>query len=106
MPRNAKVALGETAIFECTPPKGYPEPEVWWTHNDQRVETSAGGRYRLANHNLVITDVGQDDQGKYQCIAKNMMGENNSPPAILKVLGKGTSLETAREEIYLVIKHT
>ena len=87
MPENTRVALGETAVFECIPPRGHPEPVVSWTHNENPVNLN-GGRFKLNGHNLVISDVALQDRGSYRCVARNILGVRDSPPACLKVLGK------------------
>lgn len=38
--------------------------------------------------NLLITNVQTIDEGKYQCIAQNMIGSKESAPAKLTVQGK------------------
>lgn len=86
MPRNTQVALGETATLECAPPKGRPEPTISWNHKGHPVNMN-DGRVKMTGHNLIISDVTHQDEGHYQCIAKNLIGERDSPPAILKVLG-------------------
>lgn len=87
MPENTRVTVGETAMFECMPPRGHPEPVVSWTHNEHRVDLS-GGRFKQNGYNLVISEVRQRDQGQYRCVAHNILGTRESPPAILKVLGE------------------
>ncbi|KAH9414331.1 Roundabout 1, partial [Dermatophagoides pteronyssinus] len=102
MPMNTQIAQGKTAILQCSPPKGRPEPIVYWLHDgkpidlNQRSSTIIGNhnhhqnhhnhRFRLDGTNLIINDVMKDDQGQYQCIAKNMIGIRESPAITLKVL--------------------
>ncbi|XP_022250444.1 roundabout homolog 2-like, partial [Limulus polyphemus] len=84
-PKNTRVAVGETAMLECTPPRGHPEPEVSW-EKDGRLISVGTGRIRMVGQgNLVIENIRQDDEGRYKCIAKNMVGERESPVATLAV---------------------
>ncbi|XP_075586883.1 roundabout homolog 2 isoform X2 [Dermatophagoides farinae] len=85
LPINTQVAQGKTVIMQCSPPKGRPEPNVHWLHDGQKIYMDSG-RFRLDGTNLVINDVMKDDQGQYQCIAKNMIGVRESPAVTLKVL--------------------
>ncbi|XP_076367130.1 roundabout homolog 2-like isoform X3 [Tachypleus tridentatus] len=84
-PKNTRVAVGETAVLECTPPRGHPEPEVSW-EKDGRLISVGTGRIRMGGQgNLVIENIRQDDEGRYKCIARNMVGIRESPVAILAV---------------------
>lgn len=87
MPKNVRVASGETAVLECAPPRGYPEPAISWKRNGEKVNTGTG-RIRLVGiGNLMISEVRPGDEGRYQCIAENMVGVRESPPALLNVQG-------------------
>lgn len=88
-PQHTRVAQGETVLLECGPPKGIPEPTLWWRKNGQKLEVEASKRIRIVDGgNLAIQDVRQTDEGQYQCIAKNLVGVRESATAFLKVHGK------------------
>ena len=44
-PKNKKVVQGETIILECGPPRGHPEPVVYWKKNDQDLDLDSNKRY-------------------------------------------------------------
>ncbi|XP_055704314.1 roundabout homolog 2-like [Phlebotomus papatasi] len=85
-PQNTRVAQGDTALIECGPPKGTPEPRVDWRKNGQKLELENSKRIRIVDGgNLAIQDVRQTDEGQYQCVAKNAAGTRESTAALLKV---------------------
>ncbi|XP_055687324.1 protein sax-3-like [Lutzomyia longipalpis] len=85
-PQNTRVAQGDTALIECGPPKGTPEPKVDWRKNGQKLELENSKRIRIVDGgNLAIQDVRQTDEGQYQCVAKNAAGTRESTAALLKV---------------------
>lgn len=86
-PQSSRVAAGEDIVLECSPPKGVPEPQVFWRKDGQSLGVE--GRLKLVDgYNLAITDTKTNDDGKYQCIAKNTAGVRESAAAVLKVYGK------------------
>lgn len=88
-PTNTRVAQGETALMECGPPRGTPEPIVSWRKNGQTLDMSGSKRIRLVDGgNLAIQDARQSDDGRYQCIVRNPAGVRESAVAFLKVHGK------------------
>ncbi|XP_055637458.1 roundabout homolog 2-like [Toxorhynchites rutilus septentrionalis] len=85
-PQNTRVAQGETALLECGPPKGYPEPVILWRKNGQTMDLSNSKRIRIVDGgNLAIQDARQSDDGRYQCVAKNIVGIRESTVAFLRV---------------------
>ncbi|KAJ8973843.1 hypothetical protein NQ317_016397, partial [Molorchus minor] len=64
-PQSSRVAVGEDIVLECSPPKGTPEPQVFWRKDGQTVTVE--GRLRLVDgYNLAITDTKTSDDGRYQ----------------------------------------
>lgn len=75
--------------MECGPPRGSPEPQVSWRKNGQTLNLSGNKRVRIVDGgNLAIQDVRQSDDGRYQCVVKNVVGTRESSTAFLKVHSK------------------
>lgn len=87
-PHNTRVALGETLLLECGPPRGVPEPSISWRKNGQKLDIESTKRIRIVDGgNLAIQDARPSDEGEYQCIAKNIVGIRESVTAFVKVNG-------------------
>lgn len=97
-PQNTRIAQGDTALLECAPPRGIPEPTVTWKKGGQKLDLEGSKRVRIVDGgNLAIQDARQSDEGQYQCIAKNPVGVRESSLASLKVHGKPTSDSTSNQ---------
>uniref|UniRef100_A0A4W4HRD6 Inactive tyrosine-protein kinase 7 n=1 Tax=Electrophorus electricus TaxID=8005 RepID=A0A4W4HRD6_ELEEL len=57
----------------CRPPRGHPEPEVWWEHAGQRVPTT--GRVYQDGLDLMFRPTKGEDSGTYTCFAQNKAGQ-------------------------------
>lgn len=43
-PQNTRVAAGETALLECGPPRGHPEPVLQWKKNGHTIDLESNKR--------------------------------------------------------------
>ncbi|XP_056617372.1 inactive tyrosine-protein kinase 7 [Triplophysa dalaica] len=59
-------------IVSCDPPRGLPEPEVWW----ERVGVSvlSEGRVYQRDGDLIFNRTDRSDSGVYTCVAQNKAG--------------------------------
>ncbi|KAK1904937.1 Inactive tyrosine-protein kinase 7, partial [Dissostichus eleginoides] len=73
VPKMSKVFTADTLQrVACHPPRGRPEPEVWWERGGQRVPTE--GRVYQDGLNLVFSPTEGGDSGTYTCVAQNRAG--------------------------------
>ncbi|CAG9563525.1 unnamed protein product [Danaus chrysippus] len=85
-PVTSQTAQGETVILECSPPRGSPEPTVYWKKDGQILHFDGDSRMHLVDGgSLVIQDATQTDAGRYQCIARNAAGTRESSVATLRI---------------------
>lgn len=88
------MAQGDVALMECGPPRGSPEPQIIWRKNGQTLNLSGNKRIRIVDGgNLAIQDTRPSDDGRYQCVVRNIVGTRESATAFLKVHSKFYLLE-------------
>ena len=106
--RVKEVTVGESITLRCSVEKGDPEPNVYWTKNDIRLDVtdSDGAIMFLDRHQtLRILVARTEHSGEYKCTAESIAGSDSSsfevnvfqPPKIItsnrEVSGiEGTSL--------------
>ncbi|CAJ1067818.1 inactive tyrosine-protein kinase 7 isoform X1 [Xyrichtys novacula] len=73
VPNMAKVFAADTLQrVACRPPRGRPDPDVWWERGGLRVPTE--GRVFQDGLDLVFSPTEGGDSGTYTCVAQNKAG--------------------------------
>ncbi|KAJ1530846.1 hypothetical protein ONE63_005691 [Megalurothrips usitatus] len=88
VPTPQVVTAGSTVLLQCGPPRGRPEPAVFWRKDGRTLNLDDGRQQRLRlvdGTNLAIRDAKTSDKGAYQCVAQNAHGTRESPPADVDV---------------------
>ncbi|XP_022530457.2 roundabout homolog 3 isoform X2 [Astyanax mexicanus] len=99
-PNDVVVAAGETAVLECIPPRGHPEPSISWKRNNVRV-SDKDGRISMRSGKLIISHTRKSDAGMYVCVGSNMVGERDSDPAELVVFERPVFIRRPVNQIVL-----
>lgn len=73
VPKMSHVFTADTLQrVPCRPPRGRPEPQVWWERGGLRVPTE--GRVYQDGLDLVFSPTQGGDSGTYTCMAENKAG--------------------------------
>ncbi|XP_069777626.1 peroxidasin homolog isoform X1 [Narcine bancroftii] len=89
-PQDVDVALGNTAYFTCRA-EGNPKPKIVWLHNNNELHMKNDIRLNLLDDGtLMIQNTQESDQGTYQCMAKNVVGEATTQGVSLRYFGAPT----------------
>uniref|UniRef100_A0A8C0R8K7 Roundabout guidance receptor 2 n=1 Tax=Canis lupus dingo TaxID=286419 RepID=A0A8C0R8K7_CANLU len=93
-------AAGEPAILECQPPRGHPEPTIYWKKDKVRIDDKEE-RISIRGGKLMISNTRKSDAGMYTCVGTNMVGERDSDPAELTVFERPTFLRRPINQVVL-----
>ncbi|RVE63618.1 hypothetical protein OJAV_G00138080 [Oryzias javanicus] len=100
-PQDVVVAVGETATFECQPPRGHPEPVTFWRKDKARLDLS-DDRITVRGGKLTISNTRKSDSGIFVCVASNMVGERESEKAQLSVFERPSFVQRPVNQVVLV----
>ncbi|XP_054610309.1 roundabout homolog 2-like isoform X2 [Dunckerocampus dactyliophorus] len=100
-PQDVVVAIGETAILECQPPRGHPEPTTFWRKDKARLDLK-DDRITVRGGKLTISNTKKSDVGIYVCVAANMVGERESEKAQLSVFERPVFVQRPVNQVVLV----
>ncbi|XP_049566499.1 roundabout homolog 2 isoform X1 [Orcinus orca] len=99
-PTDVVVAAGEPAILECQPPRGHPEPTIYWKKDKIRIDDKEE-RISIRGGKLMISNTRKSDAGMYTCVGTNMVGERDSDPAELTVFERPAFLRRPINQVVL-----
>ncbi|KAJ8368424.1 hypothetical protein SKAU_G00084520 [Synaphobranchus kaupii] len=99
-PTDVVVAAGEPAILECQPPRGHPEPTIYWKKDKVRIDDRED-RITIRGGKLMISNTRKSDAGMYVCVGTNMVGERDSETAQLTVFERPTFLRRPINQVVL-----
>uniref|UniRef100_A0AAQ6A5A1 Roundabout, axon guidance receptor, homolog 2 (Drosophila) n=1 Tax=Amphiprion ocellaris TaxID=80972 RepID=A0AAQ6A5A1_AMPOC len=100
-PQDVVVAVGETASFECQPPRGHPEPNTLWRKDKTHLDLK-DDRITVRGGKLTISNTKKSDAGIYVCVAANMVGERESEKAQLSVFERPAFVQRPVNQVVLV----
>ncbi|XP_041067298.1 roundabout homolog 2 isoform X2 [Carcharodon carcharias] len=99
-PTDVVVAAGEPAIMECQPPRGHPEPTIFWK-KDKVPVNDRDERITMRGGKLMISNTKRSDAGMYVCVGTNMVGERDSDPAELTVFERPVFIRRPINQVVL-----
>ena len=74
-------------MFTCVV-TGEPTPDIVWLRDSNEIPID-GTRYEvMENGTLMLHDISESDNGYFECMAKNPVGEAHSRPAKMTVQNK------------------
>ncbi|CAL8100912.1 unnamed protein product [Calicophoron daubneyi] len=70
-PVSTDLEVGKRLVLTCIPPKGKPDPEVYWLKDGNRVNSNSFPHVIINDYNhLIIENSTIPDSGNYTCVAE------------------------------------
>lgn len=91
---NRTVLVGETVVINCTVTMGEPNTILWQKYGNDLTDQAKHSITRSRNNNnttLTITNVTEEDQGYYSCIARNKKYQKDNQSLYLHVKSQNSS---------------
>lgn len=87
-PQQTIAAEGGNLTLHCNP-EAAPQPVLEWSRNGQSLISGAGGAgvEVLIDGTLVVSGLTLSDQGRYECIATNLLGEARASTEVVIATG-------------------
>ncbi|KAJ9585761.1 hypothetical protein L9F63_002456, partial [Diploptera punctata] len=84
-PSTKVVEIGHNAVLLCSA-VGTPSPRISWVRDMLPVDPNKNSRYSILDTGaLQISSSEEEDQGKYECVAENVVGTEYSHSTMLYV---------------------
>ncbi|XP_059054547.1 protogenin-like [Achroia grisella] len=85
-PTNTTASIGQPVVFTCNISSG-PSAMITWMKNEELLPDNISRRSLFLPNQLLITDVTEEDEGVYRCLATNPLlnKTRTSRPAWLRV---------------------
>ncbi|BFZ04959.1 hypothetical protein BsWGS_07997 [Bradybaena similaris] len=95
-PSDVTAAANTDATMTCEPPKGDPNPWVYWYKNGSRLDVRSGTKYMVTGTgDLRIHKVQAQDAGAYHCVVENVAKSLESKIGTLTVIATAPEMTTA-----------
>ncbi|KAH1176952.1 hypothetical protein KIL84_010654 [Mauremys mutica] len=72
LPQDTSAEVGKNVEIPCSA-RGEPQPTISWSKTGVQI-TESGKFHVNSDGTLTIRDLGQGDQGRYECVARNSFG--------------------------------
>ena len=79
---------GKQVELRCHPPKGKPEPSIYWLRDGRRIADDDPSFIVTQEGHLIIVSASVGDSGNYTCVAENLANTRRSSPAEVNIHGK------------------